>query len=458
MNFQRMTDLDLAGKRVLIREDLNVPVKNGKITSDARLRAALPSIKAALAQGAAAMVFSHLGRPVAGVPKPEQSLAPVAAYLSEALGQEVKLFTDYLASVEVAAGQVVLLENVRFNHGEKKNNAELAQKYAALCDVFVMDAFGTAHRAEASTEGVARYAKVAAAGPLLAAELDALGRAMQTPEKPMVAIVAGSKVSTKLDVLNSLSTLCDQLIVGGGIANTFLAAAGYKVAVADLDGQSAQETAAAIAEQFGADNVMAVQANSTDEADVERMVGAIEDRFGRIDVMVYNAGVAQAARIDSFPLDAWKRSIEVNLTGYFLCARAVSKIMMRQNFGRIIQINSKSGKVGSKHNSGYSAAKFGGVGLTQSLALDLADYNITVHSLMLGNLLKSPMFQSLLPQYAKKLGIPEDQVEQTYIDKVPLKRGCDYQDVLNVLKFYVSEEASYCTGQMINITGGQVMF
>ncbi len=229
MNFQRMTDLDLAGKRVLIREDLNVPVKNGVITSDARLRAALPTIKLALEKGAAAMVYSHLGRPVEGEPKAEQSLAPVAAYLTEALGQDVKLFTDYLDGVEVAAGQVVLLENCRFNVGEKKNNAELSAKYAALCDVFVMDAFGTAHRAEASTEGVARLAKVAAAGPLLAAELDALGRALQTPEKPMVAIVAGSKVSTKLDVLTSLSDICDQLIVGGGIANTFLAAAGFNV-------------------------------------------------------------------------------------------------------------------------------------------------------------------------------------------------------------------------------------
>ena len=229
MNFQRMTDLDLTGKRVLIREDLNVPVKNGVISSDARLRAALPTIKAALAQGAAVMICSHLGRPVEGEPKAEQSLAPVAAYLTTALGQDVQLVTDYLAGVAVTAGQVVLLENVRFNHGEKKNNPELAQQYAALCDVFVMDAFGTAHRAEASTEGVARYAAVAAAGPLLAAELDALGRALKTPEKPMVAIVAGSKVSTKLDVLNSLSSICDQLIVGGGIANTFLAAAGFNV-------------------------------------------------------------------------------------------------------------------------------------------------------------------------------------------------------------------------------------
>ena len=229
MNFQRMTDLDLAGKRVLIREDLNVPVKNGEITSDARLRAALPTIKAALAQGAAVMVCSHLGRPVEGEAQAEQSLAPVAAYLTQALAQDVQLLTHYLDGVEVAAGQVVLLENVRFNHGEKKNNPELAQKYAALCDVFVMDAFGTAHRAEASTEGVARFAAVAAAGPLLAAELDALGRTLKTPESPMVAIVAGSKVSTKLDVLTSLSSLCDQIIVGGGIANTFLAAAGYNV-------------------------------------------------------------------------------------------------------------------------------------------------------------------------------------------------------------------------------------
>ena len=229
MNFQRMTDLDLAGKRVLIREDLNVPVKNGVITSDARLRAALPTIKTALEKGAAVIVYSHLGRPVEGEPKAEQSLAPVAAYLTEALGQEVKLLTDYLDGVEVQAGQVVLLENCRFNVGEKKNNPELAAKYAALCDVFVMDAFGTAHRAEASTEGVARLAKIAAAGPLLATELDALGRALKTPEKPMAAIVAGSKVSTKLDVLTSLSDLCDQIIVGGGIANTFLAAAGFNV-------------------------------------------------------------------------------------------------------------------------------------------------------------------------------------------------------------------------------------
>ncbi len=246
MNFQRMADLDLSGKRVLIREDLNVPVKNGKITSDARLRAALPTIKQALQQGAAVIVCSHLGRPVEGEPKQEQSLAPVAAYLSDALGQPVTLQTDYLDGVAVEVGQVVLLENVRFNKGEKKNNSELAQQYANLCDVFVMDAFGTAHRAEASTEGVARLATVAAAGPLLATELDALGRAMEAPEKPMVAIVAGSKVSTKLDVLNSLSGVCDQIIVGGGIANTFLAAAGYNVGKSLVEADLV-ETAKAIA-------------------------------------------------------------------------------------------------------------------------------------------------------------------------------------------------------------------
>lgn len=229
MTVLKMSDLDLAGKRVLIREDLNVPVKNGVIRSDARLVASLPTIKLALEKGAAVLVCSHLGRPVEGEFSEENSLAPVAAWLSEKLGQAVPLVKDYLDGVDVAPGQVVLLENVRFNAGEKKNLDALTQKYAALCDVFVMDAFGTAHRAEGSTHGVAKFAKVAAAGPLLAAELDALGKALGNPARPMAAIVAGSKVSTKLDVLTSLSSLCDQLIVGGGIANTFLAAAGYPV-------------------------------------------------------------------------------------------------------------------------------------------------------------------------------------------------------------------------------------
>lgn len=229
MTVLKMTDLDLKGKRVLIREDLNAPVKDGQVQSDARIKAALPTLKLALEKGAAVMVCSHLGRPTEGEFSAENSLKPVAEYLSKALGREVPLLADYLDGVEVKAGDLVLFENVRFNKGEKKNADELAQKYAALCDVFVMDAFGTAHRAEGSTHGVARFAKVAAAGPLLAAELDALGKALDNPARPMAAIVAGSKVSTKLDVLNSLAGICDQLIVGGGIANTFLAAAGHKV-------------------------------------------------------------------------------------------------------------------------------------------------------------------------------------------------------------------------------------
>lgn len=229
MTVLKMTDLDLKGKRVLIREDLNVPVKDGQVQSDARIKAALPTLKLALEKGAAVMVCSHLGRPTEGEFSAENSLKPVAEYLSKALGREVPLLADYLDGVEVKAGDLVLFENVRFNKGEKKNADELVQKYAALCDVFVMDAFGTAHRAEGSTHGVARFAKVAAAGPLLAAELDALGKALGNPARPMAAIVAGSKVSTKLDVLNSLAGICDQLIVGGGIANTFLAAAGHKV-------------------------------------------------------------------------------------------------------------------------------------------------------------------------------------------------------------------------------------
>jgi phosphoglycerate kinase len=225
----KMIDLDLQGKRVLIREDLNVPVKDGAVTSDARILAALPTLKLALEKGAAVMVCSHLGRPSEGEYSAENSLKPVADYLSKALGREVPLLRDYLDGVDIQPGQLVLLENVRFNPGEKKNSDELARQYAALCDVFVMDAFGTAHRAQGSTHGVAKFAKVACAGPLLAAELDALGKALGNPAKPMAAIVAGSKVSTKLDVLNSLSQICDQLIVGGGIANTFLAAAGFPV-------------------------------------------------------------------------------------------------------------------------------------------------------------------------------------------------------------------------------------
>ncbi|CAM3578680.1 phosphoglycerate kinase [Halomonas lysinitropha] len=230
MNVHKMTDLDLSGQRVLIREDLNVPVKHGQVTSDARLRASLPTIQSALEAGARVMLMSHLGRPTEGEPAEEFSLAPVAEHLGELLGRPVRLVRDYLdGAVDLADGEVVLLENVRFNRGEKKDDEALSQQYAALCDVFVMDAFGTAHRAQASTHGVARCAPTACAGPLLAAELDALEKALATPARPMVAIVGGSKVSTKLEVLNALSEKCDQLIVGGGIANTFIAAAGYNV-------------------------------------------------------------------------------------------------------------------------------------------------------------------------------------------------------------------------------------
>ncbi|WP_300426106.1 phosphoglycerate kinase [uncultured Thalassolituus sp.] len=229
MNFKRMTDLDLAGKRVLIREDLNVPVKDGKVTSDARIRASLPTIEHALKAGAKVMLMSHLGRPTEGEYAEEFSLQPVADHLGTLLGRDVPLVKDWLDGVEVDAGQVVLCENVRFNKGEKKDDDALSQKMAALCDIYVMDAFGTAHRAQASTHGVGKFAPVACAGPLLANELDALGKALQNPEKPLVAIVGGSKVSTKLEVLEALSDKVDQLVVGGGIANTFLAAAGHPV-------------------------------------------------------------------------------------------------------------------------------------------------------------------------------------------------------------------------------------
>lgn len=225
----KMSDLELAGKRVLIREDLNVPIKNGKVTSDARLRAALPTVRAALDAGGAVMLMSHLGRPEEGKPDPAFSLAPVAAALGEALGKDVPLVTDWRDGVEVAPGEVVLLENVRFEAGETACDDALSKKLAALCDVFVMDAFGTAHRAQASTYGVAKFAPVACAGPLLAAELDALGRALREPARPLVAIVGGSKVSTKLTVLDALAGIVDELIVGGGIANTFIAAAGHPV-------------------------------------------------------------------------------------------------------------------------------------------------------------------------------------------------------------------------------------
>src|SRR5690348_15563147 len=229
MKFRRMSEVDVRGKRVFIRADLNVPIEDGRITDDTRIRASVPGIRTALEKGAAVMVTSHLGRPTEGELRPEDSLAPVAQHLGQLLGREVPLRRDWVGGVDVNPGQVVMLENCRVNKGEKKDDPALAKKIAALCDVYVNDAFGTAHRAEATTHGIARFAKVACAGPLMAAELDALGRALADPARPLVAIVAGSKVSTKLTILDALAKKVDSLIVGGGIANTFLLAAGKPI-------------------------------------------------------------------------------------------------------------------------------------------------------------------------------------------------------------------------------------
>jgi phosphoglycerate kinase len=229
VTFLRMSDLDLKGKRLLVRQDLNVPIAGGKVTSDARIKASLPTLQQALEAGAAVLVVSHLGRPKAGRPTPEHSLAPVAEYLSKALGRPVPLLADWINGANLQPGEIALGENTRFLVGEKDDDENLARRMAARCDIYVMDAFGTAHRAEASTHGVARFARVACAGPLLAAELDALGKALATPAKPLVVIVGGSKVSTKLELLQELAKKADRLIVGGGIANTFIAAAGFSV-------------------------------------------------------------------------------------------------------------------------------------------------------------------------------------------------------------------------------------
>ncbi len=281
MAIKKMTDLDLAGKRVLIREDLNVPVRDGKVTSDARIRASLETIESARNAGAKVMVMSHLGRPEEGVYDQASSLQPVADRLSELLGQTVGLVKDYLDGVDhLADGEVVLFENVRFNKGEKKDDEALARKYAALCDVFVMDAFGTAHRAQASTHGVARFAPEACAGPLLARELDALGKALDNPAKPVVAIVGGSKVSTKLDVLTALSGICDQLIVGGGIANTFLAAAGHPVGKSLCEHElldTAREIAARVNIPLPVDVVVAKEFSERAEATTKNISDVAED-------------------------------------------------------------------------------------------------------------------------------------------------------------------------------------
>lgn len=275
-----MVDIDLSGKRVLIREDLNVPVSDGVVTSDARIRAALPTLRKALAEDAAVMVMSHLGRPTEGRSAEEFSLKPVADQLSSLLGIEVRLISNWIDGVEVAAGELVLLENVRFLEGEKACDDALSKRMAALCDVFVMDAFGTAHRAHASTYGVAKFAPEACAGPLLAAELDALGRALDKPAKPFVAIVGGSKVSTKLTVLGALGDIVDQLIVGGGIANTFIAAAGHNVGKSLYEADMMETASSLVSKSDGGASIpLPVDVVVADEfsADAKAIVKTLDD-------------------------------------------------------------------------------------------------------------------------------------------------------------------------------------
>ena len=300
MSFIKLTDLDLAGKRVLIRADLNVPVKEGKVTSDARITASMPTIEHCLKAGAKVMVTSHLGRPTEGEWSPEVSLQPVADNIAGRLGTPVRLIRDWVdGGFEVAPGELVVLENCRVNKGEKKNVEETARKYAALCDVFVMDAFGTAHRAEASTTGVGTYAPVACAGLLLAEELDALGKALANPARPMVAIVGGSKVSTKLTVLESLAEKVDQLVVGGGIANTFLKAAGYNVGKS-LCEDDLVETAKALMTKMAArgasipiaSDVVVGKQFAADEPAVTKAASEVAD-----DEMIFDIGPASAAEL-----------------------------------------------------------------------------------------------------------------------------------------------------------------
>ncbi|MEJ2529329.1 MAG: phosphoglycerate kinase [Gammaproteobacteria bacterium] len=299
MSVLTMTDLDLAGKRLLIRQDLNVPIKDGKVASDKRILASIPTIEQAMRAGARVMLMSHLGRPTEGEPADEFSMLPVAQYLSNALDIEVRLIKDYLQTPpQLEDGDVVLLENCRFNPGEKKNEEELAKRYAALCDIYVMDAFGTAHRAQASTYGAGMFAPVACAGPLLAGELAALGRALLSPERPMVAIVGGSKVSTKLTVLDALSQVVDQLIPGGGIANTFIAAAGYNVGKSLYEAELIPEARRLIdaARAKGgeipvpSDVVVAKEFSGTAEALVKQVEDVVDDD------MIFDIGPQTAAR------------------------------------------------------------------------------------------------------------------------------------------------------------------
>ena len=294
MKFKRMSEVDLRGKRVFIRADLNVPLEDGRITDDTRIRASVPGIKLALELGAAVMVTSHLGRPTEGELKPEDSLAPVAKRLGELLGRDVPVVRDWVGGVDVKPGQVVVLENCRVNKGEKKDDPELARKIAALCDVYVNDAFGTAHRAEATTHGVARFAKVACAGPLMAAELDALGRALANPARPLVAIVGGAKVSTKLTVLGELARKVDSLIVGGAIANTFLLAAGKPIghSLAEPDLVAEAKRIASVTEvPLPEDVVVAVEASAQARSSTKAS--------GKVDAdeMILDIGPKTAARL-----------------------------------------------------------------------------------------------------------------------------------------------------------------
>lgn len=300
MPIPSMSDIELAGKRVLIRQDLNVPVKDAKVTSDARIKASLPTIKAALEAGAAVMVMSHLGRPTEGEAEEKFSLQPVVDYLDAVLDVKVNLVKDYLGGVDIAPGEVVILENVRFNKGEKKDEEALAKQYAALCDVFVMDAFGTAHRAQASTHGVAKFAPQAVAGPLLAGELSALSKALDNPARPMVAIVGGSKVSTKLTVLKSLAEKVDQLIVGGGIANTFIAAQGHNVgnSLVEMDLVDDAKQLIAQAQANGGDipvptDVMTGKAFAEDTPATLKNVSEVVD-----DDMIFDIGPASSAALE----------------------------------------------------------------------------------------------------------------------------------------------------------------
>ena len=329
MSMLRMADLDLAGKRVLIREDLNVPVKDGQVTSDQRITAALPTIKSALKNGAALMLMSHLGRPKEGVWTEEDSLAPVAKRLSELLGFDVPLIKDWIDGVQVAPGKAVLLENCRMNIGEAKDDETLSKKYAALCDIFVMDAFGTAHRAQASTHGVIAQAKIACGGPLLMAELDALAKALQNPARPLIAIVAGSKVSTKLELLSNLVGKVDQLIVGGGIANTFIAAMGYDVGkslcehdlldiakkiMSDAKARGADipiPTDVVVAPNFAADAPATIkQVNEVNSDDMILDIGP--DTAARYAEMIKNAGsVIWNGPVGVFEFDAFGKGTEV---------------------------------------------------------------------------------------------------------------------------------------------------